>query len=284
MRRVSWQRSKTHRSVLALLSATFAAFGIRADTGVQWYSSVEEASMLAVRQNRPLMIDFWADWCAPCKTMEKEVYSTADFHRAAERFLLVKINYDRKLAVAMKYHVENLPTIVFADSYGNELFRYHGYLGARSLLELVMALPGDVAEFNRLNRILTRDKNDLEALEGMGRSLRTAGLFRASSEYYAKAALNSEAKSEKRQVILNEIGLNFLAVEDAKLAAQAFERCLKEFPDSPKRAEWKLNLGQAYAFGERKQREKARKILQAIILEDPSSPESEKARRILSSL
>jgi thioredoxin-like negative regulator of GroEL len=253
---------------------------------VHWYSSVEEASALAVPANQPIMIDFWADWCGACKVMEKDVYATSDFLKATERFLPVKIHFDKKTALARKYNVDALPMIVFADSYGNELFRYDGYVDAKSLLALVNALPADVTEFNRLNKILAADRNNFEALESMGKSLRTAGLYRASSGFYAKAAQRPEAKAkpEKRETILNEIGLNFIEVQDSKLAAESFEKCLKEFPKSRKKTEWTLRLGQAYAFGEKREKEKARKLLETFMRDHPSSPQSEQARKILTSL
>ena len=84
----------------------------------------------------------------------------------------------------------------------------------------------------------------------MGKSLRDAGLFRASNDYYAKAA----RRPERREAILPLIGLNFLEVQDSKLAADAFEKCLKEFPKSPRRPEWTLNLARALALGGRRKR------------------------------
>jgi thioredoxin-like negative regulator of GroEL len=280
------RRSRVLPRLIIVAAGLWLGLGARAADVIHWYSSVEEASAEAVPANRPIMIDFWAEWCGPCKVMEKEVYATDDFRQATKRFLPVKIDYDKKTAVARRYNIEALPTIVFADSYGNELFRYHGYLGAKSLLAIVNALPGDVTEFNRLNKVLAADKNNFQALESMGRSLRDVGLFRASSEYYAKAAQRTDARSnpEKRETILDQMGLNYLQVEDGKLAAESFERCLKEFPNSPRKTEWTLNLGQAYAFGEKKDKEKAKKILEALIRESPSSPASQKASKILSSL
>ena len=277
---------RTATRLIGVAAVLSLAAGVWAADAVHWYTSVEEASASAVPANRPLMIDFWADWCKPCKVMEQEVYSTPDFRAATTRFLPVKIDFDKKTALARRYKVEALPTIVFADSYGNELFRYHGYVGAKPLLELVNALPGNVAEFNRLNQILAADKNNFEALESMAKSLKNAGLFRASSEYYAKAAQRPEAKADpgNRETILNEIGLNFLEVRDARLAAEAFERCLKEFPASPRTSEWTLDLGEAYSFGEKKEKEKARKLLQTFIQEHAASAESEQARKILNSL
>jgi hypothetical protein len=198
----------------------------------------------------------------------------------------VKIDYDHEKAVARKYKVVALPTIVFTDSYGNELFRYRGYVDARSLLELVNTLPGDVTELNRLNRILGADKANFEALEEMGKCLRGCGLFRASSDVYITAAQTPEAKSspQRREAILNDIALNYLAVEDSRLSVRYFEKCLKEFPASLKRNEWTLNLGRAWAFGGKKEKEKARKILEALIHDHPSSPESSQAKALLLSL
>lgn len=281
--RAEWPRSFSR--LVIPLAVLFIAAGAGAQDGVHWYSSVEEASARAVLANRPILIEFWAEWCAPCKSMENEVYSTGSFQEAAKRFLPVKIDFDKKTALARKYNVEALPTIVFADSYGHELFRYDGYVDAKSLLALVNALPADVTEFNRLNVVLASDKNNFEALQAMGKSLRSAGLFRASSDYYAKAAQRPEAKAhpEKRETILNEIGLNFLEVQDSKLAAESFKKCLREFPNSPKKTQWTLDLCQAYAFGENEEREKARKLLRTFIRDHPSSPQSEQARKILSS-
>jgi thioredoxin-like negative regulator of GroEL len=266
------------RILPGLLMITAAAHG--ADPEVHWYSSVEEASARALPSNRPIMIEFWAAWCAPCKVMEKEVYSTAEFQQASERFLPVKIDFDRKTALARKYNVEALPTIVFADSYGNELFRYRGYVGAKALLELVKALPGDVADFNRLNQILQRDASNPDALESMGKSLRDAGLFRASNDFYAKVA----RRPEKREAVLTVMGLNYLEVQDSKLAADIFEKCLKEFPASPQRPGWTLNLARAYSFGGAKDKKKARTVLDKFFHSNPTPAEAAEAAKILSAL
>src|SRR5262249_45597668 len=117
-------------------------------------------------------------------------------------------------------------------------------------------------------------------------SLRAAGLFRASSDYYAKAAQRPEAKAnpEEREAILSAIGFNFLEVQDSRLAAESFERCLKEFPDSAKKTEWTLDLARAYAFGEKKEKEKARKMLEHFIRDQAPSMAVEQAKKILASL
>jgi len=230
-----------------LIAAALPARSVQAAGPVRWYASVEEASLAARELNKPLMVDFWADWCVPCRVMEEEVYSSDQFVQAAQSFVAVRIDFDRKPAVSRKYNVSALPTILFTDSYGDELFRSLGALTRDTFAALLVSLPHDMTEFNRLNRILARDKNNLDALEGMGEHLRTAGLFRRSNEYYARSLRQKQVKanSAKREAILTEMGANYLEVKEGKLAASLFERCLKEFPSSSRRQEWTAKLIQA---------------------------------------
>src|ERR1051325_2622960 len=172
---------------LTITNIFYIGMAAQGQPAARWYDSIEEASAYAVDAGRPIWISFRAEWCAPCKEMEKEVYSTPEFEQASHRFLAVRIDCDKKPATARKYNIVILPTIVFADSYGHELFRHAGYLAAQPLLEMAKALPGNVAEFNHWNQILSADRNNFEALAEMGRSLRAGGLFRASSEYYVRA-------------------------------------------------------------------------------------------------
>src|SRR5215831_19214433 len=156
-------------SLLLLFLSTQAA---AAD--LHWYSALEEASSAAIKVNKPMFLDFWADWCGPCKQMEKNLYSNEAFAKAADGFVLVRINFDKKTELVRKYGVEGLPTVVFTDSYGSELIRHRGFLDVKPFIELMKALPRDVAEFNTFSKILTQEKNNFEALQNMAIHLHDA--------------------------------------------------------------------------------------------------------------
>jgi thioredoxin 2 len=82
----------------------------------------------------PLLIDFWAAWCGPCRAMAPE------FERAVAaiepRARLVKVNVDEEPALAERFAVRSIPTIVLAFE-GRELARIAGARSAAQLAEWV---------------------------------------------------------------------------------------------------------------------------------------------------
>jgi thioredoxin-like negative regulator of GroEL len=233
----------------ALIVGTLIA-AAPANAEVHWYKTIEEGTAAARELNKPLLVDFWADWCAACNVMEKDVYPTAEFAAASAPFVLVRIDADHRTDLARKYNVGALPMLLFTDSYGGEIFRHSGFLDVRPFAELLKSLPHDVSTFNGLTRVLAQNKDDFEALAGMGRALRAANLYRTSIDYYTKALQRREAKADpaRREVILSSLGANYLDVKEGKRAADVFQRCLKEFPASERRSEWTAGLTQARAL------------------------------------
>ena len=232
-------------AIIAFLLLTATASEAVAE--LRWHTTVDEAAKLAQPGNRPVLIDFVADWCAACGVMDKDVYQTADFERAAADFVLVRVDADHRTDLALKYRIATLPSVIFTDSQGNELFRATGFIDLKPMMELLESLPHDVSEFNRLGATLSRDKNNFAALRELGGRLRAASLYRTSIDYYSRALQLGDARRDAaaREEILHAMGLNYLEVRDGKKAVETFERCLREFKASPRRAEWTQKLTQA---------------------------------------
>lgn len=276
--------TRTVAGALMLLGLAWITGGNPLPDNVHWYDTLDEATIAARQSSLPMLLDFRADWCAPCKVMDREVYSSPEFADAARGFIAVRIDFDKKTAIARKYNVTELPTLLYTDSFGSELFRHTGFLDRRPVLDLLHSLPSDVSEFNRLDEVLLQNKNDFEALKEMGARLRAGGLFLSSNDYYDRVVDTREAKAApaERATIWAAMGANSLDLKDGKQAADAFEKCLKESPTSDESARWMLQLGDAYVLANK--RDKAIRILKILVQQYPSTPESQKAQALLASL
>ncbi len=106
---------------LALLSAMISA------AEVSFVADYDEALELAARQNRHMLISFYADWCGYCKKLDTITYMNDSVAAFTEQLVCVKVNAEVDTLTRHKYGVGGFPTIVLADSLGKEIDRIYGY-------------------------------------------------------------------------------------------------------------------------------------------------------------
>jgi thioredoxin 1 len=63
-----------------------------------------------LQSERPVLVDFWAEWCAPCKALNPAVEAVALKYASSAR--VVKMNIDDNPSVAQRYGIRGLPTLI----------------------------------------------------------------------------------------------------------------------------------------------------------------------------
>jgi thiol:disulfide interchange protein len=95
--------------------------------GIAWVTSLDEGLAEAAKQKKPVMVDFYTDWCHWCKELDDKTYSDAAVQDKAKALVCVKVNAEEDKASAEKYNVTGFPTILFLDSSGTKIHEVVGF-------------------------------------------------------------------------------------------------------------------------------------------------------------
>jgi thiol:disulfide interchange protein DsbD len=115
----------------------------KADASFEWHvGGVEHARAKALREQRPLLVDFTAAWCAACKQLDRVTFAAADVRPEMARFVAVRVDAtnddDPKVGAALEqFRVVGLPTVVIFDSTGREALRYTDFVEPGPFLNAV---------------------------------------------------------------------------------------------------------------------------------------------------
>lgn len=117
-----------------------AAMPANAET-TRWYS-YEEGILAAGAAEKPIILDFYADWCPPCIAMEERTYPDPRVERELVDFIAIKVDTQKRIDIESKYGITYYPTVVFLDPKGKEVTRHIGYLDPEGMVGLIKESRG----------------------------------------------------------------------------------------------------------------------------------------------
>ncbi len=149
-----------------------------------------EFEVLAYSQQTPVLVDFWAEWCVPCKTLEPIMERLA--HEANGGFRLARLNVDENPNLAARYNVRGIPAVkAFRD--GKIVSEFTGALPEPRVREFVRSLVPSTTDLllekaqsmvllgqwksaeQAFRQVMTEQPNNPAALLGLAKSLLMTG-------------------------------------------------------------------------------------------------------------
>jgi thioredoxin:protein disulfide reductase len=143
---------KKTRKLVGVAAAVVGIFGIiagiltpKVEAGaptLAWIHGEKEGIAVAKKEHKLALLDFYADWCLPCKELELKTFSRADVARVLSKFTLVKVNTTSDddpevAAVKARYGADTLPTIVVVDESGKVKRKIDHFVTGDDLLRIL---------------------------------------------------------------------------------------------------------------------------------------------------
>ena len=113
---------------------------------IDWAPFSEERLAAARADGRPVFIDFEADWCLPCRKMDRTTFRDGRVASVAESFVMLKADVteqdERADALMKRFQVPGVPTYLLLGPDGQEQRRFVGYVGAEAMATAMRETAG----------------------------------------------------------------------------------------------------------------------------------------------
>ena len=110
-------------------------------SGIKWGNNLDSAFDIASISNKLIMIDFMAEWCPPCKEMDKTTFLNIKVIKKSNEFIPIRIDVDKQKNIAEEYNGNarkyggiGIPNILFLDKEKNIIRQIVGFHNVDQLM------------------------------------------------------------------------------------------------------------------------------------------------------
>jgi len=153
--------------VVFLSAVALLGFALQQEGGVKFEKEgtpFQEILNLSKKTGKPIMVDFYTDWCGWCKVLDDSTYQNPRVGEFSRNFINFKVNAEKGegIELAKRFRIRGYPTILFLDSTGKEIDRIIGFRPPEPFLERLKEILAGVNTFGDIHRRYQADSNDVE--------------------------------------------------------------------------------------------------------------------------
>jgi thiol-disulfide isomerase/thioredoxin len=250
---------------------------------IRWERSFDEALAKARASGRPIMVDFWADWCGWCHRLDRTTYVDPVVVRKSQDFVPVKVDTEgsrREVAISEKYDVATLPTIAFLSPSGRLILRVTGFQGPGQLPSAMDDAKALAQKVMSWEAALQRNGQDPEALAALAAHMFEQEAYEESGDLLLKAvAVDQACSADQRKRTRMLLGIVHSYRRKFPEAEAVLKEGLEIRPPTESDAKLLFVLGKTYlAWGRSGE---AKEALERIVQAFPDSSVAHRARESL---